>query len=229
MNNSEYGIYSVVLFLSGSCWIFLYWILILLITSVVIKTLSTSWDHLVHSVLQVPYTLIWVFGNVFFEAQKSSTAQSWVDSDRFWKLQVRSHTGPGCSLLYCPVISTLIIITLFTKNYHISSNIAIQSREFSHWLRGQRKKGWVFLIVLIAREMASVLFLSLPKSDINESLWEMSLLCWEAKSSAPFHSFSIKTPPSFLNTKYCYLLPFLQFFWFLKWISLSLTGFPPSN
>lgn len=90
----------------------------------------------------MPYILIWVLGNIFFEAQKPSTAQSWVDSDRFQKLQVRSHTGPGCSLLYRPVISTLIIITFFflTKNYHISSNVAIQSRAFSHWLRGQEKK-----------------------------------------------------------------------------------------
>lgn len=95
--------------------------------------------------------------------------------------------------------------------------------------RTGKKKRLGFLIVLIAREMARVPFLDLPKSDINESLWDMSLLCREAQSSALFHSFPIKTPPSFLNTKYCYLLPFLQFGWFLKRISLILTGFPPQQ
>lgn len=152
MNNSEYGIYSVVLFLSGSCSIFLYWILILLITSIMIKTFSTSWDHLVHSVLQVPYILIWVFGNIFFKAQKSSTAQSWVDSDRFWKLQVRSHTGPGCSLLYCPVISTLIIITLFFLPKTITSAQMLQFKaglSLTDWEDREKRLG--FLIVLIAK------------------------------------------------------------------------------
>lgn len=155
---------------------------------------------------------------------------------RFWPFpkassKVTHRAGLFSSLPSCNFHPDYHHLFFFlTKNYHISSNVAIQSRAFSHWLRGQEKKKRLgFLIVLIAREMARVPFLDLPKSDINESLWDMSLLCREAQSSALFHSFPIKTPPSFLNTKYCYLLPFLQFGWFLKRISLILTGFPPQQ
>lgn len=142
---------------------------------------------------------------------------------RFWPFpkassKVTHRAGLFSSLLSCN----------FHPDYH-HPNVAIQSRAFSHWLRGQEKKRLGFFVSADSqRDGKSTL------SGFAQIWYKWKPLRHESfmLRSKKFCSLLLiphKDPAKLSEYKILLFTPFLQFDWFLKRISLILTGFSLSN